>query len=596
MKKFFILCCFLFLVFPHVSFAGEEEKACFNILNTAINNDNRFNDPDIFVSWDLSRVLFEEASGSYYNFSEYNQFQDATVINPVRRNAPGILKKLFHARRNNIGTIVSRNNYLVSQIAGFWRDSNFDFPLNPKNGISFGDSYTFWGGFFKEYVLYTHHLNDNSWDFLSCGIVRVIPLDGRSFADISESGYMTNILQWVKNQEILGNKKCSSGFEGSYTSNLWEDFYTMKSNVCVQTYDGSDYLKMEVISVAYDNESSRLNEYITHPLQVEAMKNNSNHAHGLAGIRDVFLQKLYNETCFSVVHGWRLPPRCHRSFWWKDIFKTLLPTAWAALDLWWETLPETEDSGMMVYGNLSYTLYKKIAEIPNEKFRDYLLLSVIPEFDNIVKNKKEQWVILSPYEEVFNSCGIWYTERLENVQDFLTHLDTDTFSLETLSYINPRFWDCIIPYPHQDHRSTVIEGSFLSNQLLARQLNGEYEYADIPTEIEAYAQERQRIFDIYNKNLEELNISFQEGDISLTEFELKKQEIDKQVDDQVENIQIHEIESQKWNTQVPDTSYDFQESQTPINTVYYTLIALCLFLLGMLWLIWIIRYKNTWKK
>jgi hypothetical protein len=55
----------------------------------------------------------------------------------------------------------------------------------------------------------------------------------------------------------------------------------MKANVCVQSYDESDYLKLEVISIAYDNNSERLNEYYTHPLQVEAMRNNANHAQGL---------------------------------------------------------------------------------------------------------------------------------------------------------------------------------------------------------------------------------------------------------------------------------------------------------------------------
>jgi len=374
------------------------------------------------------------------------------MINPVNAGAPSWNDYYFEARRNNIGTIIAENDYVYSQITGFWRESNFDFPLSAPNWMPpLGDKYVLSNNFFKEYVVYTHHAKSpvENFPLMSCGIVKVTPLDGRTFAEINEGWYMTNILTWITNQPNLWWQKCNSGFEGAYRNIGWEDFYQMKSNVCVIDYAGTDYLKLEVISIAYDNDSQMINEFYTHPLQVEAMTNNSNHADGLKWIQDVFMQKLHDETCYKVVHWsvWNLPGHC----WGSYGPVSYLSKKFSFIDF------------LILQWNLPYVLYQKLQEIPDETFRDYMLLSILPNFDNTINHKKEENVLLTPFEEVFLACDMEYSERLWVVEDFLKNIDVENFSLSNLQYSDERYGDCIIPYPDSDKLSTVVEGSFESN-------------------------------------------------------------------------------------------------------------------------------------
>jgi hypothetical protein len=47
----------------------------------------------------------------------------------------------------------------------------------------------------------------------------------------------------------------------------------MKTNVCALDYAQEDFVRQEILAVAYDNNSSFFNEYLIFPLQVTAMKN-----------------------------------------------------------------------------------------------------------------------------------------------------------------------------------------------------------------------------------------------------------------------------------------------------------------------------------
>jgi hypothetical protein len=76
----------------------------------------------------------------------------------------------------------------------------------------------------------------------------------------------------------------------------------MKSNICTLDYDLKDFVKMELISIAYDNNSSYYNEYIIFPLQVEAMRDRDIQRNGLMEIRDKFLEKVNRNTCLELPH------------------------------------------------------------------------------------------------------------------------------------------------------------------------------------------------------------------------------------------------------------------------------------------------------
>lgn len=558
MKKYFLYILVIVLIFPvSGAHAGKEENECFKLLDKAVKQDSRFDDSRIFVKGDLSEVLYDESNNSYYDFSSYSNFRDERVVNPRRRNWWGNSKYYFQARRNNIGTIISSNNYVLSQVTWFWRDSNFDFPLEAKTGIPFWDPYKLKDWFFKEYVLYTHHLRW-TWDLLSCWIVKVIPLEGRSFSEISESWYMTNILTGRKKQSILGDKKCASGFEWQYKTSGGEDYYQMKSNVCVQAYDESDYLKMEVISIAYDNESDILNEYETHPLQVKTMKDNKNHANGLKGIQDEFLNSLYNKTCFRVIHGYSLPSRCYWTSFFDTIKNSIIPQSYAKLELEWEDAQETEFEPMMVYENIPYPLYRKLESIPDENFRSYMLLSILPNFEDIIQNREDKDVLLSPFEEVFLSCGISYDQRLEIVLDFLENLDVNNFSLASLDYIDENYGNCIIPYPDKENLGTIIDGSFESNKILAERLSWQWEVWEVSEDIQAYIDERNKILAEYNAELENLESRYNSGEINSDEYneiyEQKWVQYEEKfllLDEKSQNQLNSEIKQQVWETNEP---------------------------------------------
>jgi len=63
-------------------YAGQEEDACFVLLNQAVKNDSRFSDSEIFVNGDLTEVLFDESNNSYHDFSSYDGFVDRRAENP----------------------------------------------------------------------------------------------------------------------------------------------------------------------------------------------------------------------------------------------------------------------------------------------------------------------------------------------------------------------------------------------------------------------------------------------------------------------------------------------------------------------------------
>jgi len=577
-----LLCCSLSSISV---FAWDEEDACFTLLNEAIINDSRFVDSDIFPDGDLSKVYFEWKN-SYGDLTTYDNFKDERAENPNSGN------NYFIARRNNIGTIITRNDYVVSQIVGFGRDSNFDFPLKSPDNNSYWDKYKFWWDFFKEYVMYTHHLNRSSewYPLLSCGVVKVIPLDDRTFSDISEWDYMTNVLVGIKNQEKLWNRKCSSWFEWEKIS--WEndtDFYQMKANICVQNYAEADYLKMEVISLAYDNGSNYMSEYYTHPLQVEAMLDPANQAGWLRGVQDAFRDKLIDETCFRLIH-WNPRPNYCDSWWptvstWKglNLAQLLIPSAQAALDIWDTVMPEEEEeSWLLGYGDLPYTLYKKLQSIPDESFREYMLISVLPNFDRIIENKKENNQVLSPFEDTFLSCWLDFIERRSVVEDFLNNLNVDEFSVLNLSYSNKKYWDCIIPYPDKDNIGTVIEWSFSSNQLLAQKLSGNFVEEELSESSLKFAQEREELTQEKNELLLSLEKKFNEWEVTFDEIIAEKEIIQEEYNTKISAIDLEEI-SELEQGAISDSQEDGITKNTNIKMILFiitciTLWAICIFL------------------
>lgn len=76
----------------------------------------------------------------------------------------------------------------------------------------------------------------------------------------------------------------------------------MKANICTLDYAERDFVKMELLSLGYNNGSSYFNEYVVFPLQVRAMTNADLRNDGLPEIRDIFLSYLDTKTCLEMIH------------------------------------------------------------------------------------------------------------------------------------------------------------------------------------------------------------------------------------------------------------------------------------------------------
>jgi len=551
MKKISIL--LLLLLFNNQLFAANSpEDTCIASLSLAVKNDSRFNNPQIFKNnnW-LVNVLYNETNNSYFDISNYSNFNNYTVINPASTdnihqnliNNHWFTNKDFIARRTNIATVVTANNFVISNILWFWRDSNFDFPLSAESWtLSYWDPYKLNWSFFKEYVVYTHH--SYKGDFLSCGIVHIKPLgimpnwQARWYGDISESWYDTNVLTW---------NNCNSWFQWWDISKNNYTFYKMKTNVCVQDYTNKDYLKMEVISIAYKNWSSYFSDYVAHNLQVQAMKDLTNQTLWLYWIRQIFLRYLHDWTCLKLLHTGisDLPWFCNWTYSsnfnlsWIDIsdinsivafnyieknnyawlFNMFLPSANAFRKLKnMDTLTE-KARWIMVLDSMPYNLYIKLQSIKDESFRNYLIYSISPNLEDLIKNRRKQWIIITPYEDIFLKCNIKYSKRNEIVIDLLKRIkDPNNIDFSNLTYLDPKFWNCIIPYPDKSNLKKEIDLSFSSNKLLAKKLKWIYQGLNVSEDMLKIVENEKKLNIEYENKVNDLTNKFNKNIISWNDF------------------------------------------------------------------------------
>ena len=116
---------------------------------------------------------------------------------------------------------------------------------------------------------------------------------------------------------------------------------------------------------------------------------------------------------------------------------------------------------------MPYSYMEKLDIISDPHLKDYIRMAILPGFEKILEEKKTQWLSLTEYEEVFLSCDIPYSERVENLKAFLQNMDPERFDATDITYLNPKIGDCIIPLPDKRHRNLLITGSFLHNQKVA---------------------------------------------------------------------------------------------------------------------------------
>lgn len=472
-----------------------EEDLCFNILTENVLNN---------YGVDLSYVEKSSESWERINLSTYENFKKNTVYNANQKYASEWLK-LFWAKRNNIWTIVASGDYILSQFSGFWDSTNFTFPLKSSNRkFDLGDKYPD----FRQNIVYTHHLL--SWDFVSCAYLKVTPKGTHDLYSISQDDYKTNTFE-------------GSGFEilDYSVKKEWKDwekeFLVWKVNISANDYADKPLFLIELTTVAYNNKSSYFNEFETFPLQVQAMTNPDNRSEWLANVMEEFYNKVTSTTCLGLVNKGSLPSKCNwteKSLSFIDkIYSFIFPSVDAKISPVenYEKLMK-KAKGLIIYDGLPYNLYKKILEIPNQNLKNALIIAIIPNFDDIIVNKENNNIILSPYEKVFSKCWMKYSERMDNVIDFVTNLNIKNIDYNNFDYLDSKFWECVIPYKDKDNIWKEVQNSFESL------LKDSSEIMPITEKEENLIKEINKIENKFNNNSMEFQKKLESWDYISDEF------------------------------------------------------------------------------
>lgn len=476
-----------------------EEEICFDVLTQNVQQQYWVN---------LANVEKDERTGKRVNLSSYDSFQDDSVVNPNQKYYRWY-GNFFAAKRNNIGTIRANGDYILSQFTGFWDDTAFQFPLKSNSfWYDNGDIYPD----FRQNIVYTHHLLDG--DFVSCGYLKIKPLGTHNLQSLGQNNYKTNVFEG-SGFEMLQNSLQQDG----------KEFLVGKVSITAQDYADEPFFNIELITVAYNNKSSYFNEFETFPLQVEAMKNTSAQSGGLGETMIDFLEKVKNETCLQLPRNfWEsLPSKCNGTYKSLSSLPTtnwlsfLLPSAHAKIESNEDYSQQMQEArGMVIYDGLSYELFEKLQQVPDENFKNWVKIALTPNYERLLEVKIEANQILTPQEEVFQACGIDYDTRVEIISDFLKNLDLEKeFNVNELTYSNPRFGDCIIPYPDTENKDQVIEWSFPSNQLYAQQLTATGSVIDeLSSELTQLILDQNQAEISYNSQMAEFQKRLDAGDIS----------------------------------------------------------------------------------
>lgn len=597
------------LLYNDISFATTfEEEACFELLNTEVGTDARWSNNSSLTNHSKNLTSIKDlATNTNYDLSTYTKFLD---------NAE---KKNFFARRSPISPIITGSNYIVTNIAWGGNRSNFTYPISWAIwGNSYGDAWTIGdSNDFREFTVYVNH--SVKGDLLSCWVVHLTPLKNWGYLNISEQNYMTNILTGILPSSKIWGNKCTSGFNGGQKSHNGFDFFAMRANICTLDYSQDDFIRMEVLAIAFNNGSTFFNEYPVFQLQVQAMTDASSIASTtLKDIRDTFLNLVDTRTCSELVHPNidSLPPNCNRKYSsslvafepGKNLYSKVLtyinnffPKAEAFREITGVTPTDIEKArGMMEFEMFPYEIYKKLQSIENTTFKNYLLLALQPSIEKIIQIRKDQNIVLSPYEEVFLSCRMDYPHREAVIKDFISKLkDTKNIDFSNLSFSDPKFGDCIIPYPDKSHLTKVIEGSFSSNQLLAEQLNGTYKAPAIGEKInkdmKELAEQEKKLHIDYQNTIDTLTERFNKGEITASGMTEQIQTEKGKLDTNISELYKKFTKEDGWIT----SSNINTEKITSLQISPVIIIIIISVLLGIIMLIFSLRSykkKNSQKK
>lgn len=115
--------------------------------------------------------------------------------------------------------------------------------------------------------------------------------------------------------------------------------------------------------------------------------------------------------------------------------------------------------------------YNSFLSFTRQNLDQYLAFAISPNTDADIADKLTAGFVLSPFESVFQNCGIALAQRRTIAQNMITNIYNGTHtSVETMQYSDIRFGDCIVPFPDVRRGTNVITNSFPSNKTAAQAL------------------------------------------------------------------------------------------------------------------------------
>jgi hypothetical protein len=423
---------------------------------------------------------------------------------PLSFYADGDIKE---NRRNNIGTVTTQDtwnpsdNYIRTKFISFWLPTDFVFPYEWKKiGANYtfanmGDKYLKTGWSYSNFklldrVIYLHYLNDGKWTFLSCGYLRFRPPANitknennsdyqDALKDLDPQLYYSNVIPTWKGSD--------GGFElldPSIVKN-GNRFLVGKVLIAAENASQNPLMNIDVLTVAYDNQSTFFNEYETFPHQVKEMTN----ADAFGNVNQLqlkFLNAIVDKTCLQLLHPDKatLPAICWGQYislsaknpivfleklkqialFIRDL--SMIPMASARLNEG-EYDKNIVPSGktIMVNSDVSLVQTNKINAIPNKDFIRAFQYAINDQVETRISTLLQSWTILEPYDQIFHLCWFSLDERKKLLLSWLDTLDVSNFDIDNLTYPDPKIWDCVLPFPDKRHKNLYITGSFFSNQI-----------------------------------------------------------------------------------------------------------------------------------
>lgn len=172
-----------------------------------------------------------------------------------------------------------------------------------------------------------------------------------------------------------------------------------------------------------------------------------------------------NSNTISLVFHPELPPLPAQYIVAETELKEIIQTVFTQIEQ--ETVSQKE------IPQYATELYEVLLSQEVPQFTQYISSAISEELEKKIEEKISENIVLSPYEEKIYSCNIPLSKRQEIVIDVLQRLQSGEIEdIENITYSDPSFGDCVVPFPDIRHRNKVIAHSFQSNQEIAKSILG----------------------------------------------------------------------------------------------------------------------------